>query len=111
MLRDREAGNVLCRNLQRGDHVIVVKPDRIFRNLSDCLVILDQLDRIGARLHVCDFLGQSIDLTRWIGRPHIRFLAVFANLERTFIAERSRETTRARRARREGAGRPHLGFK
>src|SRR5262245_19307726 len=46
-LRDREAGGHLLRNIQRGDHVVIVALDRIFRRLADGVAIFDQFDRLG----------------------------------------------------------------
>src|SRR4051812_7532033 len=73
-LREREAGEQLLRNLRRGDHVVITRLDRAFRRLSDCVVILDQFDRVGVKLHVCNLLGQASELSQWIGRPMIQFL-------------------------------------
>src|SRR5262249_31372128 len=104
LLRNRDAGAVLCKSLQPVDHVVITKLDRAFRKLSDCVVIVNQFNRLKVHLHVCNLLGDAIDLSQWMGRSMIQFLAVFADLERAFIAERTGEASRARRARGEGIG-------
>jgi DNA invertase Pin-like site-specific DNA recombinase len=111
LLREREAGSVLCRSLKKGDHVVIAKLDRAFRRLSDCCVMLEDFERRGVHLHVCNLLGGAIDLSKPIGRFLIQMLGAFAELERAFIAERTSEAMKARRRHGLGGGRPHYGFK
>ena len=111
MLRDREAGRVLCKSLRKGDHVVIAKLDRAFRRLSDCVQMLDEFTRLGVQLHVCNLMGGAIDLSSPMGRFIIQVLAAFAELERAFIAERTSEAMKARKRRGLGGGRAHYGFK
>src|SRR6185312_7995293 len=67
-LREREAGSVLCASLKKGDHLVIVRLDRAFRKASDCLLMLDECERLGVHLHVCDLLGMPIDLTKAVGK-------------------------------------------
>lgn len=101
---------MLCQSLKKGDHVVIAKLDRAFRRLSDCCVMLEDFERRGVHLHVCNLLGGAIDLSKPIGRFLIQMLGAFAELERAFIAERTSEAMRARKRRGQGGGRAHLGF-
>ena len=112
LLRHREAGEQLSRQVRRGDHVVIAQLDRAFRSLADCVDMLDQFQRLDVRLHVCQVRdGVSIDLGSPLGRCLSQFLDIFADLERSYHAERTGEASRARRARGEGLRRPHYGHK
>jgi DNA invertase Pin-like site-specific DNA recombinase len=87
----REAGGDLFSRLKPGDNVIVAKLDRAFRKLSDCVVVLENFERVGIKLHICNMLGGAIDLSSPMGRFLIHILAAFAELERAFISERTRD--------------------
>jgi DNA invertase Pin-like site-specific DNA recombinase len=104
LIREREDGARLVANLKRGDHVVIAKLDRAFRRLSDCVIMLDQFERLDVHLHVCNMLGGSIDLSKPIGRFLIHILAAFAELERAFIGERISDGMRAKRQRGEACG-------
>jgi DNA invertase Pin-like site-specific DNA recombinase len=88
---DRDAGRVLFDGLRPGDHVIIAKLDRAFRRLSDCVVVLEKFERMGVRFHVVNLLGGAIDLSSPMGRFLIHILAAFAELERAFISERTKD--------------------
>lgn len=89
--QDREAGAELFARLRPGDHLIIPKLDRAFRRLADCVVVLETLERMGVKLHVCNLMGGAIDLSSPMGRFLIHILAAFAELERAFISERTRD--------------------
>jgi DNA invertase Pin-like site-specific DNA recombinase len=88
---DRDAGRELFKRLKPGDHVIVARLDRAFRRLADCVVVLEKFERLGVRLHVCNMLGGALDLASPMGRFLIHILAAFAELERAFISERTKD--------------------
>jgi DNA invertase Pin-like site-specific DNA recombinase len=88
---DREAGCALFGRLKRGDHIIIAKLDRAFRRLADCVVVLEKFERMGVKLHVVNLLGGAIDLSSPMGRFLIHILAAFAELERAFISERTKD--------------------
>lgn len=111
MLPARESGREMMRRLKRGDHIVIAKLDRAFRSLRDCVTVLDEIKRLGVSLHVCDLFGGAIDLSAPIGMFLIQMLAVFAELERKFIGERTRDGMRAARRRGFGGGHPSYGFK
>jgi DNA invertase Pin-like site-specific DNA recombinase len=111
LLRDREAGGVLCRNVRAGDHVVIAALAPAFRRLADFVAILDDFDRRGACLHICDLLGQPADLSQWGARSLVRLLGTFGELDRASRAERTGLESRARLVRGGGLGRPRLGFR
>lgn len=88
---DRDAGRELFARLKPGDHVIIPKLDRAFRRLADCVIVLEKFERLGIKLHVCNLMGGAIDLSSPMGRFLIHILAAFAELERAFISERTKD--------------------
>lgn len=98
--QEREAGAELFRRLRRGDHVIVAKLDRAFRRLADCVSVLETFERMGVKLHVCNLMGGAIDLSSPMGKFIIHVLAAFAELERAFISERTKDGLAKRKDKR-----------
>jgi DNA invertase Pin-like site-specific DNA recombinase len=88
---ERDAGRELFRQLRKGDHVILSKLDRAFRKLSDCVSVLEKFERMGVKLHITNLMGGAIDLSSPMGRFMIHILAAFAELERAFISERTKD--------------------
>lgn len=88
---DRDAGKELFRQLRPGDHVVIMRLDRAFRRLADCVGVLERFKRMNVKLHICNMLGGAIDLSSPMGVFLIHILAAFAELERAFISERTKE--------------------
>jgi DNA invertase Pin-like site-specific DNA recombinase len=88
---DRQEGHALFGRIKRGDHIIIAKLDRAFRRLADCVVVLEKFEKMGIKLHVVNLLGGAIDLSSPMGRFLIHILAAFAELERAFISERTKD--------------------
>lgn len=103
---DRDAGRELFARLKPGDNLIIPKLDRAFRRLADCVVVLEKLERMNIRLHVCNLMGGAIDLSSPMGRFLIHILAAFAELERAFISERTKAGLATKR--RKGACHTHF---
>jgi DNA invertase Pin-like site-specific DNA recombinase len=95
-LPERKAGRELCARLKKGDLVIAAKVDRAFRKLSDCVIMLDRWERLGVGLLLCDFPMLS-DLTNPFGKAMIQIVAVFAEIERKLISQRTREALALRK--------------
>ena len=89
--QDRDAGKALFAQVRTGDHVILTKLDRAFRRLADCVTVLEKFERLGVKLHICNLMGGAIDLSSPMGRFMIHILAAFAELERAFISERTKD--------------------
>lgn len=111
-LDKREAGRELLRRLKRGDHVIISRLDRMFRNTKDCLIILDEFVAKGVNLHVCDLAGGCLDLTSPIGRLVITMIASVAQLERDWISQRTKAGLANKKRNHQQVSRfPGYGFK
>jgi DNA invertase Pin-like site-specific DNA recombinase len=74
-LAEREHGGRMLVRLKRGDAVIGLKLDRMFRNAADCLNVAASLNKKGVRLYLHDLGG-------WIaGTPEAEFrLTIFAGV-------------------------------
>jgi DNA invertase Pin-like site-specific DNA recombinase len=90
----REAGAALNRQLRAGDHFIVAKLDRAFRNPVDGLTTLENLHKRGVIVHV---LNYNIDTSTPIGEMFITFGLAIARWERRVIGERTREVLQWKR--------------
>lgn len=83
------------------DVILVWSVDRLGRNLQDLISFLNEIHAVGCDL----FIHQSgIDTTTPTGKMMFGILSVFADFERTMIANRTREGME--RAKREGK---HIG--
>jgi DNA invertase Pin-like site-specific DNA recombinase len=109
-LEDRRAGAELCKVLAKGDVVIVSKMDRLFRKLSDCVQILDRWERLGVRLLSGDFAMFS-NLADPYSKALLQMIAVFSELERKLIAQRTKESIALKKRKRCGVNLyPGYGF-
>ena len=108
----RPAGCELFKHLRRGDHLVVTKIDRAFRSTADCAIKIDTLHRMGVRLHIVDFMGDSIDIGSPQGRMFIHIVAAFAEYEREMISQRTKEGLAHRKKKGVAHSRfPGYGFK
>ena len=55
---------------------------------------------MGVKLHIVNLLGGAIDLSSPMGRFMIHILAAFAELERSFISERTRDGLAAKKRKK-----------
>jgi DNA invertase Pin-like site-specific DNA recombinase len=109
-LAQRKAGGVLCERLRPGDRLFVAKVDRAFRNLSDCVTMLDRWERMGVSLFLCDFPMLN-NLSNPFGKAMIQIIAVFAELERKLISQRTKEALALRKRKGQKHNRfPGYGF-
>lgn len=93
-------------HLRRGDTLIVWRLDRLGRTTHQLVGLLEQFERDGVRLHS---LQDGIDPASVMGRAMLQIGAVFAEMERNLLRERTRAGLAAARARgRLGGRRPHL---
>lgn len=86
---NKKSLNELLNYIREGDVVIVTKLDRLGRSLSQCLKLLDYFkeNKIGFIA-----LDQGIDTTKHkdpMATAMIHLLGLFAELERSFIVERT----------------------
>ncbi len=107
-LPERKAGKELCARLKKGDLVIIAKVDRAFRKLSDCVVMLDRWERVGVSLLMCDF-PMLCDLGNVFQKAFIQFIAIFGEIERKLIAQRTREALALKKRKGHAYG-PWAGY-
>src|SRR5690625_2807190 len=81
----RDVLNTLLNKLQPGDKLVVWKLDRLARNMSDLLTIVDYIEAKGASLEILD---QRIDTSSAAGRAFLQMLGVFAEFETNIRRER-----------------------
>lgn len=85
-IKEREAGGELLRAAKKGDVILAVTLDRLFRSASDALTTLDALTEKGVRVIMKD-IG---DTSSTNGRLLLTIIAAFAQAEREMAAERIR---------------------
>lgn len=88
--------------------VVVYAVDRLSRSQADTLALLQEFERNGAGLMAA---SQDFDTTSPTGRAMLGMLAVFAELQRAEIRERTRVKLRAKAARGEAVSRPAFGLR
>lgn len=82
--------------LQPGDTFVVWKLDRMSRNLRHILEMIDFLGKSGVEFRS---VTENLDTSSAMGRAMFQIVAVFAELERGIIIQRTKEGLAAARAR------------
>lgn len=111
---NRKAGIRLLRALRSGDHLIVDKLDRLWRDSRDFENLLYWLKTHGVTLHIVnlDMLGGAIDTGGAAGELMLRILVAFAHQEARVNSERVIAHNKiARKAGRATSGKPKMGTK
>lgn len=98
-LANRKAGGELLVDARRIKPVVVVaRLDRLFRSVADAAQTIVDFDKRGVELVS---LAEGFDMTSPWGRAMAQMAAVFAELERSMIRERTRAAMNVKRQRRE----------
>ncbi len=100
---NRPGFNELIKSLQEGDTLVVWKLDRLGRDIKQLILIIDEL---GKRRIQFKSLNDGIDTHNTMGKALFYFMAIFADLERTNIRERTNAGLAAARRRGIILGRP-----
>lgn len=79
-----------------GDVLIAVSVDRLSRSIRDLIHIAERLNADGIELRILD---KQIDTTSTMGRAFFHIMAMFAELERGMIADRTRDGMAAAKRR------------
>ena len=108
----RPEGKRLVEAIHTGtiDTVIICKLDRAFRSASDCLVRVEEWEKIGIGLHILNISGQTIDTTSPMGKFFLTIMAGAAELEKNLIKERCNSGRAARKAEGRRIGCIPFGF-
>ncbi len=95
MKDSRPAFNELLRDMRqmRFNCVMVVKLDRLARSLKHILSLFEEFNKLGVHFIATT---QNIDTSSSIGKFQLEVLGAFAELERNFISERTKEGLRGK---------------
>jgi DNA invertase Pin-like site-specific DNA recombinase len=85
--------------------LVAAKLDRISRSMADTVNLRERADRFGWNLFTCDL---AIDTTTPVGEAMVGNMAVFNQLERRLIGQRTREALAEKRAAGVRLGRPSV---
>jgi len=88
----RPGGASLLADLRQGDRVLVTKVDRCSRSVSDLLSVVETIEQRGASIV---FVEQGIDTAGPMGKFILTLLGALAEMERSLISERRRESLEA----------------
>lgn len=107
---DREELSAMRASVAAGDVavVIVYAVDRLSRRQADMITLLEEFERHGAGLSSA---SQAFDTTTPSGRAMLGILAVFAELQREEIRDRTRVALRAKKNKGEPVGRAPYGLR
>lgn len=106
--KDNRPGLDSClKALRPGDTLVVWKLDRLGRNLTHLVNIVQELNDRGIGLKVISGRGAEIDTTTAAGKLIFGVFAALAEFERELIRERTLARLSAARARGKKGGRKH----
>lgn len=103
----RPAYRQMMADMEKWDILLVVKQDRIHRNVRNFYEMVDELRAHGKQFASVE---ESIDTTTATGWAFIGILAIWAQLESDQISERVRKAMPVARAKNYHLGRPPIGF-
>lgn len=93
----------MMRHLRAGDTVVIWKLDRLARSVNDLLKWNEKFEKWGVHLRV---LNPPVNTQDAMGKAFFTLTAVFAQLERDLIAERTKAGMAAAKANGRSFGRP-----
>lgn len=100
---DRPKASALHLSLNPGDHLIVVKSDRAFRNYRDQIHMFELWDKMGVFVHIPEVhMNTANPITRLASKMCVAMMGVWAEHEAKNLGDRVRESVAARRR----AGKP-----
>lgn len=104
----RPEGRELLRAVTKGDHIVIAKVDRAFRNLADFASTMDRWQKTGVAVHLLDL---GVDTSTSVGRLIAGVMAAVAEWESRRIGERIKEAKAIVRGMgRSTNGQSRLGF-
>lgn len=106
-LAERPEGAKLVANLTRGDAIVTLKLDRLFRSVADAALTIDEWNNLGIKLVS---LTEGFDCTTPYGKAMAHIMSAMAELERSMIGERTKAALAAKKARGERTGQVPYGY-
>lgn len=85
--KNRHQFNAMLRSLRDGDVIAIWKLDRLGRKLLDIAELAERMNKKGVQLIS---LTQKIDTTSPMGKAFFHLMAIFAEMERDMISERTK---------------------
>lgn len=104
---DRPGLEACLKSLRKGDTLVIWKLDRLGRNLTHLVNLIDDLRERNVALRVLKGEGANIDTSTSTGKLVFGIFAALAEFERDLISERTRAGLAAARARGRKGGRRH----
>ncbi|CAI9386528.1 recombinase family protein [Microbacterium sp. T2.11-28] len=101
----RPALDAMLSDAQPGDVITVYKLDRLGRSTAHVAQLIEDLTARGIHVHS---IGDGLDSTTSTGKAMLQMLAIFAELERSFIRERTTAGLAAAKAQGRTGGRPRV---
>lgn len=104
-LASRPEGARLLKAMRKAKHgamVIAAKLDRLFRSVADAATTINEWDKAGIAMIA---VQEGFDMSSSYGRAMAQMAAVFAELERSMIRERTKSALAVKRARGERVSR------
>jgi DNA invertase Pin-like site-specific DNA recombinase len=97
--------DAMLADAQPGDIITVYKLDRLGRSTAHVATLIHDLTERGIHIHS---VGDGLDSTTATGKAMLQMLAIFAELERSFIRERTTAGLAAAKAQGRTGGRPRI---
>lgn len=99
-ISERPAGNKMVQAIDAGEieAVLMLKIDRGFRNVIDCLSSIDSWAKSGVSVHFIDMGGMTVDSSSANGRFMLTILSGVAELERQTIKDRCNSGRKIKKA-------------
>lgn len=94
---ERPQGRLLCRQLEKGDILLIAKLDRAFRSFKDMAIYIDDWAKRGVSLHIVTQGGALTDIQSPAGKLFVRLLGIIAEFDNDLRAERVKEAVAARK--------------
>jgi DNA invertase Pin-like site-specific DNA recombinase len=97
--------DALLHDVQPGDTIVVYKLDRIGRSTAHVAKLIAELTERGVSI---ESISDGLNSSTPTGRAMLQMLAIFAEMERSFIAERTVAGLAAAKAQGRTGGRPRV---
>lgn len=91
-LSKRSYGGIMYKELQRGDTVVCLRPDRVFGSIADMSDVIRNFKDRGIKLH---FAEGGLNLDSAFGEQILSVMVMFAEMERKFAAARAKDSRAA----------------